>query len=50
MIDSHVHFWNYVKIKDGWITEDMKLLQRDFLPENLPTELKQNKVEGVITA
>ena len=48
MIDSHVHFWNYDKIKNGWITEDMKLLQRDFLPENLRTELKQNKVERVI--
>lgn len=48
MIDTHVHFWNYDKIKDAWITDDMKLLQKDFLPANLRTELKENKVEGVI--
>ena len=48
MIDSHVHFWNYVKIKDAWITDDMKLLQRDFLPEHLRTEIKENKVDGVV--
>jgi len=48
MIDTHVHFWNYDKIKDAWITDDMKVLQRDFLPEHLRTELKENKVDGVI--
>jgi len=48
MIDTHVHFWDYDKVKDAWITDDMKLLQRDFLPEHLRTELKENKVDGVI--
>lgn len=48
MIDTHIHFWNYNKVKDAWITDDMKMLQRDFLPEHLRTELKENKVEGVI--
>lgn len=48
MIDTHVHFWNYNKVKDAWITDDMKLLQRDFLPEHLRTELQENKVDGII--
>jgi len=48
MIDTHVHFWNYNKVKDAWITDDMKLLQRDFLPEHLRTELEENKVDGVV--
>ncbi len=48
MIDTHVHFWNYNKVKDAWITDDMKLLQRDFLPGHLRTELKENKVDGVV--
>src|SRR5665213_1010489 len=48
MIDTHVHFWNYNKVKDAWITDDMKVLQRDFLPEHLRTELKENNVDGVI--
>lgn len=48
MIDTHVHFWNYNKVKDAWITDDMKLLQRDFLPEHFQTELKENKVDGIV--
>ena len=48
MIDTHVHFWNYDKVKDAWITDDMKLLQKDFLPANLRTELKENRVDGII--
>lgn len=48
MIDTHVHFWKYNKVKDAWITDDMKSLQRDFLPEHIRTELKENNVDGVI--
>lgn len=48
MIDAHVHFWNYNKIKDAWITDDMKLLQRDFLPQDLQNALSKNNVEGVV--
>ncbi|WP_129714096.1 amidohydrolase [Pedobacter sp. SYP-B3415] len=32
MIDSHVHFWNYDPVRDAWITTDMQLIRRDFLP------------------
>jgi L-fuconolactonase len=48
MIDTHVHFWNYNKVKDAWITDDMKLLQKDFLPQGLKHVLEENKVNGVI--
>lgn len=48
MIDSHVHFWKYNKIKDAWITDDMKLLQKDFLPQNLQPILEENNVSGVV--
>lgn len=48
MIDTHVHFWNYDKVKDAWITDDMKILQRDFLPQHLKSELDQNGIEGII--
>ena len=30
MIDAHVHFWKYNKIKDAWITDEMKILQQRF--------------------
>lgn len=48
MIDAHVHFWKYDKVKDAWITDEMKLLQRDFLPQHLKPELLQNNVTGII--
>ena len=47
MIDAHVHFWNYDKVKDAWMDE-MKMLQRDFLPQHLKPELDQNGIEGII--
>jgi len=48
MIDAHVHFWRYDKIKDPWITDEMKVLKQDFLPEHLQAILDENKIEGVI--
>ena len=48
MIDTHVHFWKYHKIKDAWINDDMKVLQKDFLPRDLKPVLEKNNVNGVI--
>jgi L-fuconolactonase len=48
MIDAHVHFWKYNEIKDAWITDDMKLLQRDFFPEDLESSLNENGVKGIV--
>lgn len=44
MIDSHVHFWNYHPVKDAWITEEMKILQSDFTPDQLEVELLKNGI------
>ena len=48
MIDTHIHFWKFNKVKDAWITDDMKLLQKDFLPQDLKPVLEENNVNGVI--
>lgn len=48
IIDSHQHFWIYNPVKDSWIEEGMKILRRDFLPEDLAIILKQNSVDGTI--
>ncbi|HEY5464914.1 MAG TPA: amidohydrolase family protein [Hanamia sp.] len=48
MIDTHVHFWNYDKVKDAWINDEMKILQRDFLLQHLKSELDQNGMEGIV--
>src|SRR5579864_1569017 len=47
-IDSHQHFWCYNPTRDGWITDEMALLRRDFLPEHLHAELAENLVDGCV--
>ncbi len=48
MIDAHVHFWKYNKIRDAWITDDMKIIQSDFLPADLQPIISENNVDGII--
>jgi L-fuconolactonase len=47
-IDSHQHFWKYHPVKDAWITDDMKVIQRDFLPVDLLPLLQENHIDGCI--
>src|SRR5205085_12307937 len=47
-IDSHQHFWRYNPARYSWITDDMAVLKRDFLPADLISELKSNQIEGCI--
>ena len=37
-IDAHQHFWRYDPRRDRWITDEMQVLKRDFLPEDLRAE------------
>lgn len=48
VIDSHVHFWNYDKLRDAWITDNMKVLQENYLPQTIELTLKRNSVDAVI--
>ena len=48
IIDAHQHFWNYDPARDGWITDEMKDLQRDWLPGDIETIFKQNHVAGSV--
>ncbi|WP_164108310.1 MULTISPECIES: amidohydrolase family protein [Sphingobacterium] len=47
-IDCHQHFWLYDSVKDAWITDDMKVIQRDFLPNDISKTLKDNRIDGVV--
>ncbi len=47
-IDSHQHFWKFNPVRDSWIDDSMKILQRDFLPEDLSPVLIENIVDGTI--
>ena len=48
VIDTHVHFWKYDKKRDTWITNAMKVLRENYLPEHLSLTLKRNGVDGVV--
>ena len=48
IIDSHQHFWKYDAKRYDWITEEMSVLRRDYLPEDLEPILKQHDVDGTV--
>jgi len=47
-VDTHVHFWKYNKKRDAWITNDMKILQQDYLPQTIALTLRRNEIDGCI--
>ena len=48
-IDSHQHFWHYDPEKHVWMSSEMGLLKRDYLPEDLEIELKRNGIDGCVS-
>ena len=49
VIDSHHHFWQYNPIDYDWIDDSMKLIRRDFLPEELSSTIQEAGIEGVVS-
>lgn len=47
-LDSHQHFWRFDPVRDAWIDDDMRVIQRDFLPEDLKLELDKQSINGCI--
>lgn len=47
-IDSHQHFWSYNSNEYGWISNDMIILQKDYLPDQLKTELSSTGFDGSV--
>jgi L-fuconolactonase len=47
-IDAHQHFWKFDPVRDSWITEEMDVIRRDFLPQDLMHILMHNHMEGCI--
>ncbi|HEV8282992.1 MAG TPA: amidohydrolase family protein [Chitinophagaceae bacterium] len=48
-IDAHQHFWKFDPIRDSWITDEMAVIQKDFLPQDLKPILDQNGFDGCVT-
>ena len=47
-IDSHQHFWKYDPVNYSWITDEMKDIRRDFMPDDLHPILIQNDIDGCV--
>ncbi|RZL97221.1 MAG: amidohydrolase [Pedobacter sp.] len=47
-IDSHQHFWKYEDSMSDWITADMAVLRRDFMPADLEPILKESGIDGCV--
>ncbi len=47
-LDAHQHFWQFDPIRDAWISENMSVIRRDFLPADLAPVLHQNEMDGCV--
>ncbi len=47
-VDAHHHLWKYSVLAYPWISDSMRVLQRDYLPPDLERELQKSHVAGSI--
>lgn len=47
-IDSHQHFWQLSRGDYDWLTPELKVLYRDFLPSDLLPLLKQSSINSTV--
>jgi L-fuconolactonase len=47
-LDAHQHFWRYEPVRDSWITPAMGAIRRDFMPDDLMSELAASGFAGCI--
>jgi L-fuconolactonase len=47
-IDAHQHFWKYSRAAYDWISDEMTVLQRDFVPDDLEPLLAAQGFDGSI--
>lgn len=46
--DAHNHFWQYDPVNYSWIGDDIAILKKNFLPEQLKPSLDYFKISGVV--
>ncbi|MFC3804323.1 amidohydrolase family protein [Cohnella sp. GCM10012308] len=47
-IDAHQHYWQIERGDYGWLTPDIPVLNRDFLPPDLKSHLDAHRLDGSI--
>jgi L-fuconolactonase len=47
-IDAHQHFSQFDPVRDSWITKDMSVIRRDFVPDDLLPILQRYDMDGSV--
>jgi len=47
-VDAHQHFWRYNPRRDTWITDEMRAIRRDFLPDDLGGLLAAHGIDACV--
>lgn len=47
-IDAHQHFWRYTPEEYAWITPELEVLRRDFLPDDLEPLLRGRALDACV--
>ena len=48
IIDAHQHFWNYDAVRHSWITDEMSVIKKNFLPVDLEPVFTLNGIAGCV--
>ncbi len=49
IVDAHQHFWEYNPVRDAWLTDEMKMLRRDFMPDELEPIYRSHGVDCCVS-
>ncbi len=47
-IDAHHHLWQFKPDEFGWISDDMAVLRRDYLPQDLKPQMDAAGIDGAV--
>lgn len=47
-IDAHQHFWKFDPVRDTWITPDMQVIRKDFLPGDLAPLMESKHIDACV--
>jgi L-fuconolactonase len=48
IIDAHQHFWKFDPQRDIWMTDEMMVLRKDYLPEDIRTIFIHNRISSSV--
>ena len=48
IVNPHQHFWQYNPVKHAWIDNEMAVIRRDFMPQDLQPVYEEHDVTGCI--